>query len=200
MMSNNPPTTFDLDEILTGVHDELEAGASGARVREIADAHPGARDDILAFAAEWFASDGSDLSDDNLEVTHTAREHHLVLERFWAAAASTDAKPFEGLSVDRLGEVATKCRIDIDILRQIVRGKVDEMSIPAKLIGWFGVELEVPQQAVWSSLTTVDRTAYADFFAPGGRRAVGKMRFVDVVRDSDLGDDDKRFWLNSLEP
>jgi hypothetical protein len=200
MMSNNPPTTFDLDEILAGVHDELEGGASGARVREIADAHPDARDDILAFAAEWFASDGSDLSDDNLEVTRTAREHHLVLERFWAAAASTDAKPFEGLSADRLGEVATKCRIDTDILRQIVRGKVDEMSIPAKLIGWFGAELEVPQQAVWSSLTTVDRAAYADFFAPGGRRVVGKMRFVDVVRDSELGDDDKGFWLNSLEP
>lgn len=195
-MSIIPPIPLTLDEILAGMHEELEAGASGARVREIADANPNARDDILAFAAEWFASDGSDLFDDELEVTRTAREHHLILECFWAAAASQDAKPFEGLPIGRLGDIASRCRIDTDILRQIVRGKVDEMSIPAKLIGWFGTELDVPQQTVWASLVSVDTAAYADFFAPGGRRIVGKMRFADVIQESDLDDTDKRFWMD----
>jgi hypothetical protein len=44
------------DSILFDLHEELEAGASGARVREIANVHPGMRDDILAFAAEWAVS------------------------------------------------------------------------------------------------------------------------------------------------
>ena len=182
------------------MHEELEAGASGTRVREIADAHPDARDDILGFAAEWFASERSDLSDDDREVIRTAREHHLVLERFWAAAVSHDEKPFDGLAIGRLGDMADRCRIDTDILRQIVRGKVDEMSIPAMLVGWFGRELEIPQQAVWASLASVDTAAYADFFAPGGRKVVGKVRFVDAIRDSELEETDKRFWLNMLEP
>ncbi|WP_158743045.1 hypothetical protein [Acidisphaera sp. L21] len=199
-MSGTLPPPLVLDEILASVHEELETGASGARVRQIADANPGVRDDILAFAAEWSASLGSDLADDELEVTRTAREHHLILERFWAAAASQDAKPFDGLPVGRLGDIAARCRIDTDILRQIVRGKVDEMSIPAKLVGWLSAELDIPQQAVWASLASAEKAAYADFFAPGGLKQARKMRFADVVRESALDDVDKRFWLEPLEP
>ena len=53
-----------LDDILAKVHEELEAGASADRIDQIVKAHPLYRDEILAFAAEWFASDGSGLSDD----------------------------------------------------------------------------------------------------------------------------------------
>lgn len=198
-MNNTPLPPLELDEILAGVHEELEDGASGARIREIADEHPNARDDILAFAAEWLASEGSDLSDDVREVNRTPREHHLLLERFWKLAAAEDAEPFQGLSLDRLEDIARKCRIDTDILRQIVRGKVDELTIPAKLVGWFAAELEISTPAILGSLTSVETLAYADFFAPGGRKSRGKMNFADVIRDSDLDEPDKRFWLNSLE-
>ncbi len=199
-MSDTPLNPFELDEILAGVHEELEDGASGARIREIAEAHPEARDEILTFAAEWFASDGSDLSDDDRKVNRTAREHHLLLDRLREAFSAEDAKPFDGLPLDRLNDIAAKCRIDSDILRQIVRGKVDEMSIPAKLIGWFGTELKMPPQVVWASLASARSTAYVDFFAPSGRKTGNKMSFAHVVRESDLNEPDKRFWLDALEP
>lgn len=95
MMSNTPPTTFDLDEILADLHDELEGGASGARIREIADAQPDARDDILAFAAEWFAFDGSDLSDNNLEVQQAAKLKHSPFPEHAAEQRRKDAKGAE---------------------------------------------------------------------------------------------------------
>ncbi len=55
-----------LDDILAGVHLELEDGATADRINQIANENPQLRAEILAFAAEWFASDGSDLSDDIL--------------------------------------------------------------------------------------------------------------------------------------
>ncbi len=65
-MSNNSIPLDELDEILAAVHEELEGGASADRVMQIATSCPHLREEILAFAAEWFASDGSDLPDDAL--------------------------------------------------------------------------------------------------------------------------------------
>lgn len=199
-MRTEATTPLALDEILAGVHEELEAGVSGTRIREIAKAHPEARDQILAFAAEWCASEGSDLSDDDPVGNRTAREHHRLLEHFHQAGAAEDAKPFAHLTADRLDAVAHRCRIDRDILRQLVRGKVDEMSVPGKLVGWLGAELGAPPQAVWSALSSVGTAAYADFFAPDGRKLGGKMSFTDVIRGADLPEADKRFWLDAVEP
>jgi len=72
-----------LDDILAGVHLELEDGATADRINQIANENPQLRAEILAFAAEWFASDGSDLSDDILTVQQTVSEHTILLERFW---------------------------------------------------------------------------------------------------------------------
>jgi hypothetical protein len=198
-MSEPPLTPLSLDEILAGVHEELENGASAPRIREIAEEHPKARNEILAFAAEWFASDGSDLSDDDSVVNRTAREHHALLERFWHAAAADDAQPFDSLSLNKLEDVAGRCRIDLDILRQLVRHKVDEMTIPGKLVGWLGAELGLPQQAMWAALSSADAVAYADFFAPGGKKFGAKINFEEVIRESDLDPADKRYWLDRLE-
>ena len=198
-MNTSSLTPRALDEILAGLHEELEDGASGVRVREIADAHPEARADILAFAADWCASGGSDLSDEDHVGNRTAREHHQLLERVREAGAAEDAKPFARLSADRLDEVAQRCRIDRDVLRQLVRGRINEMSVPGKLVGWLGVELDVPPQAVWSALSSGGQVAYADFFAPDGRKPAGKTSFADVIRRSSIDATDKRFWLDLLD-
>ena len=198
-MKTNPLTPRALDEILASLHEELEDGASGARVREIADAHPEARADILAFAAEWCASAGSDLTDEDHVGNRTAREHHRALERVREAGAAEDAKLFARLSADRLDEVAQRCRIDRDVLRQLVRGRIDEMSVPGKLVGWLGAELDVPPQTVWSVLSSARQPAYADFFAPDGRKPGGKTTFADVVRRSSIDPTDKQFWLDLLD-
>jgi hypothetical protein len=47
-MSDNLTSMDGLDDILALVHEELESGASGDRVKAIAEANPQARDEILA--------------------------------------------------------------------------------------------------------------------------------------------------------
>jgi len=54
----------EIEEILAEVHEELEAGASSARIHEIAAKHPSLQDIILAFVGQWAVSPGSDLTDD----------------------------------------------------------------------------------------------------------------------------------------
>ena len=91
-MTNNHLTPEGVDEVLAAVHEELESGADASRIGAIADGNPGARDQILAFAAEWSASAGSDLQDELLDPGHTARQHAALLERYHRST-SAEASP-----------------------------------------------------------------------------------------------------------
>ena len=198
-MNNRPLTPREIDEVLAGVHEEIELGATGARIHEIADQHLQAREAILAFAAEWFASPGSDLSDDDTADGHTLREHTAILDQFWQAAAADEAKPSDGQPIDKLDDVASRCRIDREILRKLVRGRIDEMSIPGRLVGWLGHELETSPAAVWAALSAADAGAHADYYAPSGPKPGRKASFADAIRKSDLDAGDKRFWLDQVD-
>ena len=188
-----------IDDIIEQVHEELEEGASAARIRQIADEHPQARAEILSFAAEWFASDGDGVSDDEQVVGDTPREHADLLDRYWNAVGPVDDNLVDGLDPDRLRDVAGRCRIDLDILRKLARGRIEPNSVPGILVGWLGHELSLPNAQVWTSLVSADSRMHADYFAPGGKRIGAKVTFAEAVRSSQLGDDDRRFWLDRLE-
>ncbi|MDX8494184.1 hypothetical protein RFN29_21695 [Mesorhizobium sp. VK22B] len=198
-MSSNPIPMDQLDDILAGVHLELEDGATADRINQIANENPQLRTEILAFAAEWFASDGSDLSDDILTVEQTVSEHAILLERFWQLTMPTAADPFEKLSTDDLQALAERCRVDLVILRQLVRGRIDEATIPGKLIAWLADATGARMADVWSHLESGQINAAADYFAPSGRRTGTKVSFAEAIRSSDLSSDDKQFWLSHLE-
>lgn len=197
-MSDNPLSTHELDDILADVHEELEAGASADRIDQIIKAHPLARDEILAFAAEWFASDGSDLPDDELEVGRTVSGHDELLERFWQLVQPTSANPFQDLPTEDLQALADRCRIDMVILRQLVRGLIDEDTIPGKLVAWIAEATGARMADVWSYLSS-PMAAAADYYAPSGKRTGKKASFAEAVRGSSLSLDDKRFWLKHLD-
>lgn len=198
-MNSNPIHMDQLDDILASVHLELEDGATADRINQIANENPQLRAEILAFAAEWFASDGSDLSDDILTVEQTVSEHTILLERFWQLTMPAAIDPFEKLSTDDLQALAERCRVDLIILRQLVRGRIDETTIPGKLISWLADATGARMADVWSHLASDQINAAADYFAPSGRRTGAKISFAEAIRSSDLSPDDKQFWLAHLE-
>jgi hypothetical protein len=190
-----------LDDILANLHEELEEGASADRVREIASEHPQFRTEILAFSAEWFRSDGSDLPDDTLAVTSTVSGHAALLDRFWEMAGRDAENPFAGKLLGDLEAIADRCRIDTAILRQLVRGFIDEATIPGKLVAWLAAALGAAPAQVWTFLSspTLAAAEGRDYFAPDGKRVPGKVSFADAIRSSGLGASDKTFWLRHLE-
>ena len=198
-MSSNPKALDELDNILDGVHEELEGGASADRIRQLADQHPEARSEIIAFAAEWFASDGSDLSDEDLVVDQTVSDHVTLLERFWQAVPSDAVDPFQSLPTDELEMLAGRCRIDMGILRQLVRGLIDEATIPGKLVAWLADATGASMSDIWSHLSASPARAAADYFAPSGKRVGAKVSFAEAVRSSTLGPDGLQFWLSHLD-
>lgn len=191
----------DLDALRASVHDELEKGASAARVREIADAHPNFRAEILDFAAAWLASDGSDLSDDMRLVGQTVPGHSALLERFWEAAEHGASDPFAKLPPKDLKAIAERCHLDMAVLRQLVRGFIDVDTIPGKLVAWLADATSVRTAELWSFLSSpaLATGGGRDFFAPGGKRSPDKVSFADVIRNSQLPEADKQFWLAHLE-
>ncbi|MER9559459.1 hypothetical protein [Mesorhizobium sp. M0323] len=197
-MTNNPIPADQLDETLAEVHTELEDGASADRIKQIANENPQFSAEILAFAAEWFASEGSDLSDDQMSVERTVSEHTVLLDRFWQLARPTAADPFENLPAEELQKMADRCRIDMVILRQLARGLIDETTIPGKLIAWLADATGARMADVWSHLSSNSIAAAADYFAPSGKRTGPKASFAEVIRSSDLSADDKQFWLAHL--
>lgn len=191
--------TEALDEVLVSLHEELEDGASADRVAELVKRHPEFRKEILAFAAEWLANEGSDLADDMPVVGQTVSGHAALLERFWAMVQTEPESPLPNTP----GEwevVADKCRIDTAILRKIVKGFVEVTTIPGKLITYLAEALDAQPAQVWSYLNSpaLSTAGAGDFFAPSGRAKGGKSSFADVIRKSDLGDEDKQFWLYHL--
>ena len=201
-MKNDQLTPEAIDEVLAAVHEELQAGADAARIIAIADGNPGARDQILAFAAEWSASAGSDLPDEVLDPGHTAREHAALLERYHrttsSEASSAPESALDEAAFDKLEDVARRCRISLDLLRKLARGRVDELSVPGILIGWIGAELDMETGAVLGALAPAQTSAHLDYFAPLGRKPSGKISFLEAVRSSSLNHADRDFWLDML--
>ena len=201
-MTNNHLTPEGVDEVLAAVHEELESGADASRIVAIADGNPGARDQILAFAAEWSASAGSDLQDELLDPGHTARQHAALLERYHrstsAEASPARASALEEAAFDKLEDVARRCRISLDLLRKLARGRVDELSVPGILIGWIGAELGMEPGAVLGALAPAQTSAGLDYFAPLGRTPSAQISFLEAVRSSGLNGADRDFWLDKL--
>lgn len=96
-MTNQPQNDEMLDDVLSTLHDMLEDGASRDDVLRFASLNGAFRNDILAFVAEWLASEGSDLSDDSQDVSHTVAGHAELLEAFWDRFSIPYADPFSGL-------------------------------------------------------------------------------------------------------
>lgn len=191
--------TEALDEVLVLLHEELEDGASAERVREISRQHPGFQKEILAFAAEWLANEGSDLSDDTPLVGYTVSGHAELLDRFRALAQADATSPLPA-TPGELKAVADRCRIDTAILRKIVKGFVEVPTIPGKLITYLADAVDAEPAQVWSYLNSpaLATAGAGDYFAPNGRAKGGKSSFAEVVRKSDLDDEDKQFWLSHL--
>lgn len=189
----------ELDDVLALVHEELEDGASGDDVRQLADRYPAHRAAILAFVAAWLESDGSDLTDDMPVVGQTVSGHAELLERFWAAPRD-DASPFRRPPAE-LKAIASRARIDTAILRKLVKGLVDTTTIPGKLVVLLAEASEVAEAQVWAHLTSpaLASAPGTDYFAPSGRTAPGQSSFAEVVRNSSLSAEDRDFWLSGLE-
>lgn len=189
-----------LDDVLEHLHEELEDRASSDRVREFVARHPEFREEILAFAAEWLASEGSDLDDGVLAVSQTVSKHAELLERFWAAVSADDANPLPGTPA-ALRDVAQRCRVDTAVLRKVAKGFVEATTIPGKFVSLLAEATDAPTLGVWAFLTSpaIAAAGAGDYFAPAGRRSGGKSSFADVIRKSDLDDEDKAFWLSHLD-
>jgi hypothetical protein len=189
-----------LDDVLALVHEKLEDGASGDDVRQLADRHLAHRQAILAFVAEWVASEGGDLTDDMPASGQTVSGHAELLERFWAAPRD-DASPF-GRPPEELKEIASRARIDTAILRKLLKGLVDTTTIPGKLVVLLAEAAGTAEAQVWTHLTSpaLASASGTDYFAPSGRKAPGRSTFAEVVRQSSLSAADKDFWLTGLEP
>ena len=185
----------ELAQVLGRVYEELEGGASAARIKEMADECPQARAEILAFAAEWVMAEDSDLPDDVLKVDRTVARHAELLERLWKTTPRQDVDPFAGLSVDELQKIAGQCRIDKVVLRQLVRGLIEEATIPGILITWLAAATNAKSSDVWNHLCIAHAFSSADFFAPSGTQRVEKIVFADAVQDSAMSKLDKQFWL-----
>lgn len=197
---NDQISRKELDQVLGRVHEELESGASADRIKQIADECPQVRAEILAFAAEWFVSEDSDLSDDVLNVDSTVARHAELLERLWETSRRQDIDPFASLPADELQKVASQCRIDKVVLRQLVRGLIEETTIPGILVTWLAAATSAKNSDVWNHLCIAHAFSNADFFAPSGTQRGAKIAFADAVRDSAMSKPDKQFWLEHIGP
>lgn len=200
MTSQEQQSIGTLDDALAALHEELEGGASADWVREFAGKNPAFREDILAFAAEWLASEGSDLGDEILVVSGTVSAHAELLERFWAAARLDEASPLPNTPAALRG-VAERCRVDTAILRKVAKGFVEATSIPGKFVALLAEATGAPISRVWSFLDSPAAAVAGarDYFAPAGRTSGGTSTFAEVIRKSDLGEADRAFWLSHLD-
>lgn len=197
-MTKDTQDMTTLDSLLALLHEMLEDGASRDDVLRLAALHPDARMEILAFTAEWFAAEESDLDDEKPTGNRTATGHHSILERFWADGAVSELDPFDAMQADRIQQIASNCRIDTGILRKLSRRLVDPDTIPGQLVAWLSVELSTSPSALYAYLGGAPVAAGVDFFAPSGRAAAGKVSFATAVMNSTLKLVQKRFWLPDL--
>jgi hypothetical protein len=196
-MTKENVTVEMLDELIADLQKQLENGATAEDVRSFVECHPDYRKQLLGFAAQWLASDGSDLSDDSQDVSHTVAGHAELLEAFWDRFSIPDADPFSGLDSIALADIANRCRIDTTILRKLHHRLIDETTLPARLVLWIGDATDTMPGSIWSYLAHEPLAMHADFFAPDGKKIGGKMSFPAAVEESRLGDADKQFWLAS---
>jgi hypothetical protein len=187
-----------LDDVLPTLHDMLKDGAVRDDVLRFAALHPVFRQDIFAFVAEWFASEGSDLGDEDPAGERTARDHYSILERFWAPAKQQASDPFDAMNSDDIGRIAANCRIDTGILRKLCRCLIDVGTIPGQLIVWLADELRTSPASLHAFLDAAPAAAGVDFFAPQGRSVPGKVSFETAVRSSTLDLVQKSFWFPDL--
>ena len=75
---------------------------------------------------------------------------------------------------------------------------IDASTIPGQLMVWLADELRTSPSAVYAFLEGVPATGSADYFAPSGRSAPGKVSFEAAVKSSTLDLAQKRFWLPDL--
>lgn len=197
-MTKQPQSAETLDDVLATLHDMLEDGASRDDVLRFAALHSAYREDILAFVAEWFASEGSDLGDDDSAGERTARDHYSILERFWAPTPQQASNPFDAIDSDDIGRIAANCRIDMGILRKLCRCLIDAGTIPGQLIVWLADELKTSPASLRAFLDGAPAAAGVDFFAPQGRSTPGKVSFETAVLSSTLDLSQKRFWFPDL--
>lgn len=197
-MTKQPQSAETLDNVLSTLHDMLEDDASRDDVLRFAALNAAFREDIFAFVAEWFASEGSDLGDEDPAGERTARNHHSILERFWAPAQQPASDPFEAVDADSIDRIATNCRIDTGILRKLCRCLIDVGTIPGQLIVWLADELRTSPASLSAFLDSAPVAAGVDYLAPKGRSAPGKVSFETAVQSSTLDLTQKRFWFPDL--
>jgi len=197
-MTNQPQSDEMLDDVLSTLHDMLEEGASRDDVLRFASLNGAFRNEILAFVAEWLASEGSDLGDEDSAGGRTARNHHSILEQFWASEQQGVPDPFEAMDADNIDRIAAICRIDAGIARKLSRCLIDVGTIPGQLIVWLADELNASPASLSAFLDSAPATASAEYFAPRGRSAPGKVSFEAAVQSSTLDLKQKRFWFPDL--
>lgn len=197
-MTKQPQSAVTLDNVLSTLHDMLEDDASRDDVLRFSALNAAFREDIFAFVAEWFASEGSDLGDEDPTGERTARNHHSILERFWAPAQQPASDPFEAVDADSIDRIATNCRIDTGILRKLCRCLIDVGTIPGQLIVWLADELRTSPASLSAFLDSAPVAAGVDYLAPKGRSAPGKVSFETAVQSSTLDLTQKRFWFPDL--
>ena len=197
-MTNQPQNDEMLDDVLSTLHDMLEEGASRDDVLRFASLNAAFHNEILAFVAEWLASEGSDLGDEDSAGGRTARNHHSILEQFWASEQQGVPDPFEAIDADNIDRIAAICRIDVGIVRKLSRRLIDVGTIPGQLIVWLAEELDASPASLNAFLDSAPATAGAEYFAPKGRSAPGKVSFEAAVQSSTLDLKQKRFWFPDL--
>lgn len=197
-MTNQSQNTETLDNVLSTLHDMLEDSAVRDDVLRFAALHPAFREDIFAFVAEWFATEGSDLDDESPAGERTVRDHYSILERFWDPAQQQVADPFDAMDSNDMDRIAANCRIDIGILRKLSRCLIDVSTIPGQLIVWLSNELRTSPAALHAYLDSAPVAAGVDFFAPQGRSTPGKVSFETAVLSSTLDLAQRRFWFPDL--
>lgn len=197
-MTNQPQGAETLDDVLSTLHYILEEGATREDVLRFAALHAAYREEIFVFVAEWFASEGSDLGDEDPAGERTARNHHSILERFWASAPQGGSHPFDVVDADNIDRIAANCRVDTGIISKLCKCLIDASTIPGQLMVWLADELRTSPSAVYAFLDGVPATGGADFLAPNGRSAPGKVSFEAAVKSSTLDLAQKRFWLPDL--
>ncbi|GLS33066.1 hypothetical protein GCM10007937_47770 [Mesorhizobium albiziae] len=182
-----------LDALLAELH-EMLPDSSTQDVAAFADAHPGYRRQILAFAAAWLVMpsgvEGEGVSDEQPSSGVVA-----ALDRFWAKGATPVSDPFAALDYAALERIAAECRIDASILRKLERRLIDAMTIPGKLLAWLAHSLGSDIASLFGFLCGAPVSSGADYYAPSGPKATGKINFADAVRSSTLTGEQKDFWL-----
>ncbi|MFQ3896639.1 hypothetical protein [Sphingobium sp. R-7] len=197
-MTNHPESAETLDDVLATLHDMLEDGATRDDVLRFAALNAAFREEIFTFVAEWFASDGSDLGDEDPAGERTARNHHSILERFWASVPQSAADPFDMVDADNIDRIAANCRVDTGIITKLCKCLIDAGTIPGQLINWLADEIRTTPVSLHAFLDGVPATRGADYFAPSGRSAPGKVSFETAIKSSTLDLAEKRFWFPEL--